>query len=241
MDEILNIAKTNNMQVIEDAAHCPGSTYKGKKLGSIGDISCFSFFSNKNISTGEGGIICTNNDDYANFIKKSRSHGMTSATLDRHHGHAYSYDVTGLGYNYRIDEIHAALARCQLKKLETGNERRRRAAIRYKDALSKLDKIKIPFGNYCFLANYHIFPILLDKSIDRYSLMVFLREKGIQTSIHYPPIHKFSYYKTIIGDQIMHNTDFVSQHELTLPMYASITNEQIDFIIDAMHAYCRNT
>jgi dTDP-4-amino-4,6-dideoxygalactose transaminase len=237
MDEILNIATANNIKVIEDAAHCPGSTYKGKKLGSIGDISCFSFFSNKNISTGEGGMICTNNDDYANYIRKIRSHGMTSATLDRHHGHAYSYDVTDLGYNYRIDEIHAALARCQLKKLETGNKRRRRAATHYKGALSKIDKIKIPFGNYFFPANYHIFPILLDKSIDRHDLMVFLREKGIQTSVHYPPIHKFSYYKTIMRNQILDNTDLISRHELTLPMYAGITDAQIDYVVDALNNY----
>ncbi len=234
MDEIIEIANRYKITVIEDAAHAPGSMYNDRFLGAIGDISCFSFFSNKNISTGEGGIICTNNDDYANYIKKIRSHGMTSATLDRHHGHAYSYDVTDLGYNYRIDEIHAALARCQLKKLETGNARRRRAATRYKDALSKCDGIKIPFSNYCFLANYHIFPILLDKSIDRYSLMVFLREKGIQTSIHYPPIHKFSYYKTIMGDKILHITDFAARHELTLPMYASITDSQIDYVVDAL-------
>jgi dTDP-4-amino-4,6-dideoxygalactose transaminase len=241
MDEIIEIANRYKIPVIEDAAHAPGSMYKDRFLGAIGDISCFSFFSNKNISTGEGGIICTNNDDYANYIKRIRSHGMTSATLDRHHGHAYSYDVTDLGYNYRIDEIHAALARCQLKKLETGNERRRLAATRYKDALSKIDKIKVPFGNYCFSANYHIFPILLDKNIDRNSLMVFLREKGIQTSIHYPPVHKFSYYRTMMGDQILHNTDFVARHELTLPMYADITNKQIDFIIDALRAYFKNT
>jgi dTDP-4-amino-4,6-dideoxygalactose transaminase len=234
MDEIFEIANLYKITVIEDAAHAPGSMYKDRFLGTIGDISCFSFFSNKNISTGEGGIICTNNDDYANYIKKIRSHGMTSATLDRHYGHAYSYDVTDLGYNYRIDEIHAALARCQLKKLETGNARRRRAANRYKDALSKSDGIKIPFSNYCFLANYHIFPILLDKSLDRHGLMVFLREKGIQTSIHYPPIHKFSYYKTIMGDQIMHNTDFAARHELTLPMYASISDTQIDYVVGAL-------
>jgi dTDP-4-amino-4,6-dideoxygalactose transaminase len=159
---------------------------------------------------------------------------MTSATLDRHHGHAYSYDVTDLGYNYRIDEIHAALARCQLKKLKKGNERRRLAAIRYKNALSKIDKITIPFADYSFSANYHIFPILLSKSIDRHSLMVFLRGKGIQTSIHYPPVHKFSYYKTVMGDQILRNTDSVSRHELTLPMYAGITGAQIDYVIDAL-------
>jgi len=241
MDEIIEIANRYKIPVIEDAAHAPGSSYKDRLVGAIGDISCFSFFSNKNISTGEGGIICTNNDDYANYIKKIRSHGMTSATLDRHHGHAYSYDVTDLGYNYRIDEIHAALARCQLKKLETGNERRRLAAMRYKSELSKIDRIRIPFDDYVFLANYHIFPILLDENIDRHSLMVFLREKGIQTSIHYPPIHKFSYYRTMMGDQILHNTDFVSRYELTLPIYAGITNEQIDFIIDALCAYCKNT
>jgi dTDP-4-amino-4,6-dideoxygalactose transaminase len=234
MDEIIEIANCYKIPVIEDAAHAPGSIYKDRFLGSIGDISCFSFFSNKNISTGEGGIICTNNDDYANYIKKIRSHGMTSATLDRHHGHAYSYDVTDLGYNYRIDEIHAALARCQLKKLENGNERRRLAATRYKNALSKIDRIKIPFGNYCFLANYHIFPILLDKSINRNSLMVFLREKGIQTSIHYPPVHMFSYYRAMMGDQILHNTDFVAQQELTLPMYAGIADAQIDQVVDAL-------
>jgi dTDP-4-amino-4,6-dideoxygalactose transaminase len=234
MDEIIEIAKRNKIPVIEDAAHAPGSFYKDRLLGSTGDISCFSFFSNKNISTGEGGMICTNNDDYANYIKKIRSHGMTSATWDRHHGHAYSYDVTDLGYNYRIDEIHAALARCQLKKLKKGNERRRLAAIRYKNALSKIDKITIPFADYSFSANYHIFPILLSKSIDRHSLMVFLRGKGIQTSIHYPPVHKFSYYKTVMGNQILRNTDSVSRHELTLPMYAGITGAQIDYVIDAL-------
>jgi dTDP-4-amino-4,6-dideoxygalactose transaminase len=234
MDEIIEIANRYKIKVIEDAAHAPGSMYEDKFLGAIGDISCFSFFSNKNISTGEGGMLCTNNDNYASHINKIRSHGMTSATLDRHHGHAYSYDVTDLGYNYRIDEIHAAFARCQLKKLKNGNEHRRLAATRYKTALSKIDKIKIPFGNYCFPANYHIFPILLDKSIDRHDLMVFLRKKGIQTSIHYPPIHQFSYYKTIMKDQILHNTDFISRHELTLPMYSGITDAQIDYVVDAL-------
>jgi dTDP-4-amino-4,6-dideoxygalactose transaminase len=159
---------------------------------------------------------------------------MTSATLDRHQGHAYSYDVTDLGYNYRIDEIHAALARCQLKKLETGNKHRRMAAIYYKDALSKIDKIKIPFSDYGFSANYHIFPTLLDKSIDRHSLMVFLREKGIQTSIHYPPIHCFSFYRKVFGIQKLPLTEKVAPCELTLPMYSGITDAQIDYVVDAL-------
>lgn len=241
MDEVIHIAARHSLPVIEDAAHAPGATYQGRKLGSWGDISCFSFFTNKNISTGEGGMICTNDDDCARKIKLMRSHGMTSATLDRHHGHAYSYDVISLGYNYRIDEIHAALARVQLKKLEEGNEHRRLSAMRYKNGLSEIDSIKIPFGGYAFLANYHIFPILLDENIDRHDLMIFLRERGIQTSIHYPPIHQFSYYRTMMGDQILHNTDFVARHELTLPMYDGITNGQIDFVIDALRTYCKYT
>ena len=230
MDEIIEIANRHKIPVIEDAAHAPGSFYKDRLLGALGDISCFSFFSNKNISTGEGGIICTDNDEYARKIKMMRSHGMTSATLDRHHGHAYSYDVTDLGYNYRIDEIHAALARCQLKKLETGNERRRLAAIRYKDVLSKIDRIKIPFSNYCFLANYHIFPILLDKNIDRHSLMVFLRDKGIQTSIHYPPVQMFSYYRENYKTTRLPITEEIGMREVTLPMFPTITDGQICLI-----------
>ena len=232
MDEIIEIANLHKIPVIEDAAHAPGSMYNDRFLGAIGDISCFSFFSNKNISTGEGGIICTNNDDYASYIKKIRSHGMSSATLDRHHGHAYSYDVTDLGYNYRIDEIHAALARCQLKKLETGNERRRLAAIRYKDVLSNIDRINIPFDNYCFHTNYHIFPILLDKNIDRHSLMVSLREKGIQTSIHYPPVHMFSYYRGNHKTTILPLTEEIGMREVTLPMFPTITDGQICFIAE---------
>lgn len=237
MDEIIEIAKHNKIPVIEDAAHAPGSFYKDRLLGTIGDISCFSFFSNKNISTGEGGMICTNNDDYANYIKKIRSHGMTSATLDRHHGHAYSYDVTDLGYNYRIDEIHAALARCQLKKLKKGNERRRLAAIRYKNALSKIDKITIPFADYSFSANYHIFPILLNKSIDRHSLMVFLREKGIQTSIHYPPVHMFSYYRKNYKIKKLPLTKEIGIREVTLPMFPQITDGQICLISEKIKEF----
>ena len=160
MDEIIEIANGNKIPLIEDAAHAPGATYKVKRLGALGDISCFSFFSNKNISTGEGGMICTNSDEYAKKIRLMRSHGMTSLTLDRHKGHAYSYDVVCLGYNYRIDEIHAALARVQLKKLYDGNNLRLKAAGIYKKELSKIDQITIPLAGKADQTNYHIFPIL---------------------------------------------------------------------------------
>ncbi|MEN6621733.1 MAG: DegT/DnrJ/EryC1/StrS family aminotransferase [Smithella sp.] len=237
MAEILKIAHDNNIKVIEDAAHAPGSTYRENKLGSIGDISCFSFFSNKNISTGEGGMICTNNDDYASLIKIMRSHGMTSSTIDRHRGHSFSYDVTTLGYNYRLDEIHAALGRAQLKKLDKGNCCRRKLALRYKAGIEKISKIKLPFTDCQEKANYHIFPVLLDESIDRNHLMTYLRELGIQTSIHYPSIHNFSFYRQHYKAYDLKLTDYISEHELTLPMYANMKNEQIDFITENICRY----
>jgi len=240
MEEILNIARAHKIVVIEDAAHSPGSTYRGSRLGAIGDISCFSFFSNKNISTGEGGMICTDNDEYARQIKSVRSHGMTSGTVDRHRGHAFSYDVTALGYNYRLDEIHAALGRVQLKKLEEGNSRRRQAARCYKNGLKQIKEIKIPFAERRDEeANYHIFPILLADSVDRLDLMSYLREKDIQTSIHYPPVHSFSFHRRHFKAPDMPLTEYVAAHELTLPMFVGITFEQIDFIINALIEYFR--
>ena len=182
-------------------------------------------------------MICTGNDDYAGKIRLMRSHAMTSLTLDRHKGHAYSYDVVSLGYNYRLDEIHAALSRVQLKKLESGNEHRRAAATRYKSELSKIDRIRIPFADYAFLANYHIFPVLLDDNIDRKALMKYLRDKGIQTSIHYPPVHQFSFYKNFDIKYDLPLTEYVGEHELTLPMYPGITGCQQDSVINFLLKY----
>ncbi len=237
MNEISAIARANKIAVIEDAAHAPGSTYRGNKLGSIGDIACFSFFSNKNISTGEGGMICTNNDEYAAHIKIIRSHGMTSGTVDRHRGHAFSYDITALGFNYRLDEIHAALGRVQLRKLEAGNSYRRKAALRYKTGLKKIHQIELPFAGCEEEGNYHFFPVLLDNAVDREDLMGYLRSRGIQTSIHYPPVHSFQFHRQLYKAQDMQLTEHIAAHELTLPMFTGIKDEQIDFIADTLHAY----
>jgi dTDP-4-amino-4,6-dideoxygalactose transaminase len=165
---------------------------------------------------------------------------MTSGTVDRHRGHAFSYDITALGYNYRLDEIHAALGRVQLKKLEAGNKYRRQAALRYKTGLKKMGRIKLPFVDRSAEANYHLFSILLDDSVDRQDLMTYLRGRGIQTSIHYPPVHNFSFHRQHFKTQNLHLTEHIAAHELTLPMYVGIKDEQIDFIIDALLGYCNN-
>jgi dTDP-4-amino-4,6-dideoxygalactose transaminase len=131
MDDILAVAKEHHLPVIEDAAHAAGSFLNGKGLGTFGEIGCYSFFSNKNLSVGEGGMVVCERDDIAEKIRLMRSHGMTSLTYDRHQGHAFSYDVVVTGYNYRIDEIRSALGLEQLKKLASNNQKRREITENY--------------------------------------------------------------------------------------------------------------
>ena len=135
MDDVMAIADHHGLSVIEDAAHAPGASLDGKMLGAIGDVGCFSFFSNKNLSTGEGGMLVTDRKDIADKVRLQRSHGMTTLTYDRHKGHAHSYDVLDLGYNYRIDEIRSALGLAQLKKLAVNNARRLAFTHQYREAL----------------------------------------------------------------------------------------------------------
>ncbi len=228
MTAIGKLARERGLKVIEDAAHAPGGEYRGKKLGALGDFSCFSFFSNKNISTGEGGMACANSAEDAEKIQLLRSHGMTSLTLDRHKGHRFDYDVVEKGFNYRIDEIHSALGRAQLKKLEANNRARAEAAEVYRDLLTGQEMVEIPFEGYEDKANHHIFPVLLDSGVDRLKCMKFLREANIQTSIHYRPVHTFAYYRRRIKSAGLPNTEEIGRRELTLPMYPGLTRPLVE-------------
>lgn len=242
MEEIIDIAKRHDLKVIEDCAHSSGSTYKGKHLGTLGDVSCFSFFSNKNLAIGEGGMVCTNNPEIAKKIKLLRSHGMTSLTLDRLEGHSFSYDVISPGYNYRIDEIRSALGLVQLSKLEYNNKKRRKIAQYFRNSISEIKGISMPFNNHEGIPNFHIFPILLDKDINRQSYMTYLREKGIQTSIHYPPVHSFSYYQNDLKYSAVRLpiTEDIGKREVTLPMYPSLSENEVDYIVHAIKKLFNN-
>jgi dTDP-4-amino-4,6-dideoxygalactose transaminase len=239
MDAISEIAHPRGIRIIEDAAHGPGAYYRDKKIGSLGDVSCFSFFTNKNVSTGEGGMICTDNNAMAAEIRLLRSHGMTSHTLDRHRGHVFSYDVVCQGYNYRIDEIHAALGREQLKKLDGGNAKRLAAASYYRDSLAGIDQIRVPFLKHIHRPNYHIFPILLDKQVSREVFMKSLRDRGIQTSIHFHPVHTFSHYQKDFRTISLHLTEDIGRREVTLPIFPSLSREQIEIVCGAIRDYFR--
>src|SRR3989338_2575988 len=234
MERIMDIAHDNNLFVIEDAAHAPGAHISGKMLGTIGDIGCFSFFSNKNMVTGEGGMVVTNDDMLAEKIKMKRSHGMTSLSWDKYKGHAFSYDVTTLGFNYRANEISSALGLCQLKKLDNNNAIRKDLSELYRKNLKKAEFISVPFKKITGESSHHIFPILLDKKVDRTKFMEFLKSEGVQTSIHYPLIHLFSYYRDTFGfkEGMLPITEYIGRNEVTLPLHPLLTKEDVKYIID---------
>jgi len=236
MPAILSIAKQHGLFVIEDAAHAVGSKLNGRKLGTLGDIGCFSFFSNKNMTTGEGGMLTTDKDDLAQKLSRLRSHGMTSLTWDRHKGHAWSYDVVDLGYNYRIDEIRAALGLAQLAKVEKNNERRRHLSQLYRSELQELiSQVSIPFQNHEGKTSAHIMPILLPKGTDREQFMGSMKEQGIQTSFHYPPVHTFTAYQSDTKWNLP-VTEEVASREVTLPLFPTMTAEDVDEVVSAVCA-----
>lgn len=241
MDAILEIAEDHNLKIIEDAAHAPGAEYKGKKCGTIGDIGCFSFFANKNMVTGEGGMMVTNNDVLAEKIRTMRSHSMTTLTWDRHNGHAYSYDVHDLGFNYRINEIASALGLVQLSKLDNLNNKRKNIYNEYVKQLKTIDEISIPFIDFKWKSSYHIFPVLLSETLNKYKIIDDLKKKGIQTSIHYPPIHHFSYYKRKfkLDNIILPNSDFVANNIISLPLYPDMTKEDVIYVTQSLKKLIR--
>jgi dTDP-4-amino-4,6-dideoxygalactose transaminase len=238
MPDILEIAERHNLAVIEDSAHAPGATLHARALGAWGDIGCFSFFSNKNLSTGEGGMLVTDRDDIAAKVRLMRSHGMTSLTWDRHQGHAYTYDVTALGYNYRIDEIRSALGLAQLRKLAANNAQRAALTEQYWAALHN-SALELPFRSAAKRAVVtsacHIFPTLLPKHIDRKAFMKHLRAAGVQTSIHYPPIHQFSYHRERYPGIVLPETENVATREVTLPLYPGMNDSTIHIVVEAIY------
>lgn len=236
MPAIMALAARHGLDVVEDVAHAPGAELDNRGLGSWGRIGCFSFFSNKNLSTGEGGMLVTDDDEVAEQLRLLRSHGMTTLTWDRHRGHAWSYDVIAPGYNYRIDEIRAAIGRVQLAKLEANNARRRELDRAYVQQLATaVPDMGLPYREHRGLSAAHIRPVLLPTGVDRRAFMDGMKARGIQTSIHYPPIHTFSYYADRQSPATpLSLTELVGSHEVTLPLYPGMADEEVAIVVEAV-------
>lgn len=248
MPEIVDLARRHGLAIIEDAAHAPGAWLQSRHLGTWGDVGCFSFFSNKNLSTGEGGMLVTNRQDVADKAHLLRSHAMTSLTWDRHQGHAYSYDVLDLGYNYRIDELRSALGLAQLLKLEHNNALRAELTRAYWQAFSPFDEIapglELPFqqlvnassgeGSNQYRPAYHIFPLLLPPGSDRIAFIDRMRQARVQTSIHYPPVHAFAYYRERYPGVVLPETEAAAVRQVTLPLYPGMSAKQFSLVVETV-------
>ncbi len=229
MPAILELAQEHGLAVVEDAAHGPGSWVDGKHIGTLGQIGCFSFFANKNLATGEGGMLVTDDEELAQKLRHLRSHGMTSMSWERHQGHAYQYDVVALGYNFRFDEMRAALGRVQLAKLDANNTKRAQAYRHYVELLHGVAGLQLPFREREGRFSYHLFPILLEAKVPRLELMKALRQRGVQSSVHYPPAHLMSIHQDVPTAPLP-TTEAVGLRELTLPMHPLLEVEDIDYV-----------
>lgn len=251
MERIQKIASEHNLYIVEDVAHAPGAACNVsniahrdnndtnltlKRCGSIGTIGCFSFFSNKNMTTAEGGMLTTDCDTLAERIRILRSHGMTSLTWDRDQGHSFSYDVVDFGFNYRIDEIRAAIGIKQLEKLDVNNQKRSSLRHMYNNQLKSIDEIGIPFLVHDGVYTPHIYPVVLKQS-NRHEFMEHMKIQGIQTSIHYPLIHRFTAYQEHHRDDKLEICESIEDKMVTLPLFPSMSHDNIYHVTDAIKSW----
>jgi dTDP-4-amino-4,6-dideoxygalactose transaminase len=233
--DVAALARDRGAVLLEDAAHAVGSRLGDRHLGTLGLAGAFSFFSNKNLAVGEGGMVVTDDDEVAARMRLLRSHGMTTLTWDRHRGHASGYDVVDLGFNYRIDEPRAALARRRLARLDADNARRAELDARYRELLAGVDGLTaaLPPVPDAVLA-HHLFTIVLDDGVDRERFREAMAARGVQTSVHYPPVHRFSIYAAAGADLPV--TEAYAARAVTLPLFATMTLAQQDEVVDAARA-----
>lgn len=232
MERVLEIAEERGIPVVEDAAHGPGAEFSGKKLGTIGNLGCLSFFSNKNITSAEGGMILTNSKEYAERARLLRSHGMTTMSYDRAKGHATEYDVVELGFNYRMDDIRAGMLLAQLKKLDKDLEKRKNVREAYLDRLKKSSDLVLPYLRYDGKSSNYIFAVILKANCGRRreEIRNIMSKAGIQTSVHYPAVHLFNMYKRYRFR--LPRTEYVAKNEITLPMFAKLSEENVEYIAE---------
>jgi dTDP-4-amino-4,6-dideoxygalactose transaminase len=228
---LLALAERSGVLLLQDAAHAVGSRLDGRPVGSYGLASAFSFFSNKNLSIGEGGMVATDDDRLAKDVRLLRSHGMTALSWERHGGHAGDSDVAVVGFNYRLDDPRAALGRSRLRRLDEDNARRADLAARYREALAGVVGCAMPPAPDISSAHY-IFPIVLPDGVSRDGFRERLAADGIQTSVHYPPAHRLSVQGNGVPNLPL--TDRYADRTVTLPMFPHMTTAQQDAVVVAV-------
>lgn len=239
MDAIHSIAREHGLIVIEDGAHALGSVYKGKKVGSMSDMTTFSFHPVKPITTGEGGMIVTDNEEFYKKMVLFRSHGITrdDSMMTRNDG-PWFYQQFDLGYNYRITDIQCALGCSQMKKLDRFLARRKEIVAHYNEAFADCDNIITPYQLSDTESGWHLY-IVQVKNCDRRQVFEKMREKGIGVNVHYIPVYMHPYYQEH-GYENVHcaNAEEIYSHIISLPLYPGLTSEQQDYVIDTLKSLC---
>ena len=234
MDAITDIARRRGLSIIEDAAHAPAARSAGKACGTFGSVGCFSFFSNKNLPIGEGGMLITDDGALADTLRLLRSHGMTTLSWDRFNGHASSYDVVVPGLNYRMDDISAAIGVVHLARIHEWNAARAAIVEEYREALHGYRGIRMPFRPAEGVTPaHHLATILLPRQAPRDAFRAALANARIQTSVHYPPIHRFASYRSFRDRRPLPVTDELATRLVTLPLYPSMDREATAAVIGA--------
>lgn len=235
-DALAELCEQHGLALIEDAAHAPSATLHGRKLGTWGLAGAFSFFSNKILSVGEGGLLATDDDAVAEYARRARSHCMTSGTWERHSRATDTYDVQGLGYNYRIDEPRAALLGSRLVRLEDDIARRRELTRSYRERLAGLEGLTVPFADAQVAdSSCYIMPVMLtDPERQRAVRSVLRDEHGVQTSIMYPAVHELTAYREQASGAVLPHTVRAARSEICLPLFPHMSAQQQDRVVAAL-------
>ena len=223
-------ARRRGLLLIEDAAHAPGLP----TVGTFGEAAAFSFYGNKNMTTGEGGAIIAHSRSLRETIRQARSHGMTSGTRQRLDSRTPDYDVTMLGFNFRMDELRAALGLVQLKKLPEWNDIRRRLSLRYRQLIAEhCPSVIVPFADP-WPSAHHLMPVVLPAAIGRQTVIDRLRKRGIQTTVHYPPVHRLTFYNDLQPGLHLPRTEEFARRELTLPLHPRMMMSTVEFVVNSL-------
>lgn len=238
MDEIQSLARRKNIKVIEDAAHALPSRYKGKLIGTIGDITCFSFYATKTLATGEGGMATTIDDAYAKSMKINRLHGISRDAWDRYSlKGSWYYEVVDNGNKYNTTDMNSAIGLAQLIKLDWMNQRRAEIAQQYNAAFAGTSIIT-PIVRHDRNSSWHLYVVKIN---NRNEIIDKLRAAGVGTSVHFIPVHKHPYYKETYGfkNEEYPVSNRVFDRSLSLPIYPGLTGEEVDYIIEKTLQYAK--
>lgn len=245
MDEIIEIAKRHNLKVIEDAAHAIPASYKSRKIGTISDVTCFSFYATKTLATGEGGMLCTDNEEIAKRSSIMRLHGINSDAWKRYTAEgSWFYEVIAPGYKYNFTDIQAALGIAQLKKVDYLWQCRKNINDFYDQNFKDNELVKLYLIKGDRVSSYHLYPILLDienMTIIRSQFMEELKRIGIGSSVHFIPLYLHPYYRDTfnLSPKYFPMSEAIYPRLVTLPIWPGMSNEHLNRVVDGVNSLTR--